>query len=82
MCIRDRVNDNRATGNQAARDLMLVKVDNSGPFVVTSQTANIQYDAANAITVTWNVAGTDVAPVNTAQVQILLSCLLYTSRCV
>lgn len=67
------VNDNRPTGNQAARDLMLVKVDNSGPFVVTSQSTNIQYDAANAITVTWNVAGTNVAPVNTAQVQILLS---------
>lgn len=67
------VNDNKATGNQAARDLMLVKVDNAGPFVVTSQTSNVQYDAGIPITVTWNVAGTDAAPVNTAQVQVLLS---------
>jgi hypothetical protein len=67
------VNDNKATGNQAARDQMLVTVANVGPFVVTSQTANVQYDAANAITVTWNVAGTDAAPVSTSQVQIILS---------
>lgn len=67
------VNDNKATGNQAARDLMKVTVDASGPFKVTSQTTNIQYDAAIPITVTWDVAGTDVAPVSTANVQILLS---------
>lgn len=67
------VNDNKATGNQAARDLMLVTVANTGPFKVTSQTTNIGYNAANSITVTWNVAGTNAAPINTAQVQIFLS---------
>ncbi len=67
------VNDNRATGNQAARDLMLVKVDNAGPFKVTSQTANIEYDATVPMTVTWDVAGTDAAPVNTQNVQVLLT---------
>lgn len=67
------VNDNRATGNQAARDLMLVKVDNAGPFKVTSQTANIEYDATVPMTVTWDVSGTDAAPVNTQNVQVLLT---------
>ena len=67
------VNDDRATGNQAARDLMLVKVDNAGPFKVTSQTANIEYDATVPMTVTWDVAGTDAAPVNTQNVQVLLT---------
>lgn len=67
------VNDNKVTGNQAARDQMLVNVDNSGPFVVTSQTTNVEYDAGIPITVTWNVAGTNAAPVNTANVQIILS---------
>ncbi|WP_027376152.1 reprolysin-like metallopeptidase [Kaistella palustris] len=67
------VNDDRQTGNQAARDLMKVTVDNAGPFTVTSQTANTQYDAADPITVTWDVAGTDAAPINTQNVTILLS---------
>ena len=67
------VNDDKATGNQAARDLMKVTVATSGPFAVTSQPTNIAYNAATPITVNWNVAGTNAAPVNTAQVQILLS---------
>ncbi len=67
------VNDNKATGNQAARDRVKIVVANAGPFVVTSQPTNVQYDAADPITVTWNVAGTDAAPVSTANVSILLS---------
>ena len=67
------VNDNRVTGNQAARDQTLITVANVGPFNVTSQTTNVSYDAADPITVTWNVAGTNATPVNTAMVQILLS---------
>lgn len=67
------VNDNKATGNQAARDFTAITVDNSGPFVVTSQSTNIPYSSATAINVTWNVAGTNVAPVNTQNVSILLS---------
>ena len=67
------VNDNRATGNQSARALSAITVADAGPFKVTSQTSNVEYDALNPITVTWNVAGTDVAPVSTANVSILLS---------
>ena len=67
------VNDNKATGNQAARDLMLVTVTNDGPFKVTSQTTNVQYDAATPITVTWDVAGTNAGTINTANVSVVLS---------
>ena len=67
------VNDNKATGNQAARGLMAVTVANTGPFVLTSHATNIQYDAAVPTTVTWNVAGTDSTPVNAANVSILIS---------
>lgn len=67
------VNDNQSKGNQAARDQMIVTVTNDGPFTVTSQTTNTQLDAKNPVTVTWNVAGTDMAPINTSLVQILLS---------
>ena len=68
------VNDNRATGNQAARDAMIVNVTDDGPFTVTSQaTGGAALNGGSAIPVTWNVAGTNVPPVNTQNVTILLS---------
>lgn len=67
------VNDNKTSGNQAARDLMKVTVSAAGPFVVTSQPTNVEYLGDSSQTVTWDVAGTDAAPVSTANVQILIS---------
>ncbi|MCG2791964.1 MAG: M12 family metallo-peptidase [Weeksellaceae bacterium] len=67
------VNDNKATGNQAARDLMKVTVTATGPFKVTSQTSAANYVGASLLPVTWDVAGTDAAPISTQNVQILLS---------
>ncbi|KUJ57107.1 reprolysin-like metallopeptidase [Chryseobacterium aquaticum] len=67
------VNDNKATGNQSANDAMIVTVTNDGPFAVTSQPTNTSYSAANPITVTWNVAGTNAGTINTPNVTILLS---------
>ncbi|QQQ27693.1 zinc-dependent metalloprotease [Chryseobacterium indoltheticum] len=67
------VNDNKATGNQAANDAMVVTVTNDGPFTVTSQTTNTAYSAQNPITVTWNVAGTNTGTIDTQNVTILLS---------
>ncbi|MCS3871344.1 hypothetical protein J3D55_004260 [Chryseobacterium ginsenosidimutans] len=67
------VNDNRATGNQAARDAMIVTVTNDGPFAVTSQTTNTAMNGGSAIPVTWNVAGTNTGTINTQNVTILLS---------
>jgi len=67
------VNDNKATGNQSARDLMVVTVANTGPFKVTSQTSAANYNGGSQMTVTWDVAGTNAAPINTQNVQILLS---------
>lgn len=67
------VSDDRATGNQSARALTKVTVDNSGPFKVTSQSAVAQYDGGKPMAITWDVAGTNAAPVNTQNVQILMS---------
>lgn len=67
------VNDNKVTGNQSANDAMIVTVTNDGPFAVTSQPTNTTYSAANPITVTWNVAGTNAGTINTSNVTILLS---------
>ena len=47
----------------------------TGPFIVTSQAAPTMLTAngANTFTVTWNVAGSNLAPVNCTNVDILFS---------
>ncbi|GAA5097005.1 zinc-dependent metalloprotease family protein [Chryseobacterium ginsengisoli] len=68
------VNDNKATGNQAARDAMVVTVTSDGPFTVTSQgTGGASFNGNSSIPVTWNVAGTNTGTINTQNVTILLS---------
>lgn len=69
------VRDNNPVGGQSARDDIKLTVDaTSGPFVVTSQIANdVVWNLGSSQTITWDVANTNVAPVNTANVTILLS---------
>ncbi|MCK5814488.1 MAG: T9SS type A sorting domain-containing protein [Flavobacteriaceae bacterium] len=69
------VRDNVVGGGQNAIDEMAVTVDgNSGPFVVTSQnTKNIIWTSGTLETITWDVAGTNSAPINTSNVKISLS---------
>ena len=70
------VRDNDISGGQTAVDEMTVTVNgNDGPFLVTSQNVDgISWTAGNTETITWDVAGTNVAPgVNTPNVNILLS---------
>ena len=45
----------------------------TGPFLVTSQCSPVSYSGGSSQTVAWNVAGTDLAPISTATVTILLS---------
>ena len=47
--------------------------DNVGPFVVTSQNTSEDWFTFSTQVITWDVAGTDVAPVETPMVDILLS---------
>ncbi|WP_373518068.1 reprolysin-like metallopeptidase [Pricia sp.] len=68
------VRDNAAGGGQVVSELTMVSVTNSaGPFTVTSQAANELYSAGEVLEIVWDVAGTDVAPVNAQTVDILLS---------
>lgn len=70
------VRDNRTpNGGQTARQNMTVTFnDATGPFKVTSQnTDGISWTQGQTETITWDVAGTTGAPINTSNVNILLS---------
>lgn len=55
-------------------DDMQITVANAGPFEITSQNSSgIVYDVWSNQVVTWNVNGTDLSPINTQEVKILLS---------
>ena len=75
LTVRDRSEANGVGQSpQTSYDTMNVTVDgNSGPFRVTSQTTNENWDAGSVQTITWDVAGTDSGNVNTPTVNILLS---------
>jgi len=74
MNFRYTVRDNVAGGGSSASDNMIVTTDGaSGPFLVTSQDVPTTWTIGNTETVTWDVAGTDVAPVNSPLVDILFS---------
>ncbi|KQR93385.1 hypothetical protein ASG01_09355 [Chryseobacterium sp. Leaf180] len=69
------VRDNNPLGGQTGRDDILLTVSpTAGPFIVTSQnTAGTVWNVGESKTIMWNVANTNVAPVSTANVAILLS---------
>ena len=68
------VRDNAPNGGQVVSEFNTVSVTNkAGPFAVSSQTSNEVYAAGEIREVTWDVANTDVAPVATPTVDILLS---------
>lgn len=74
MNFRFTVRDNHPGGGASAQDNMRVTVDgNSGPFIVTSQSTASTWQTRQPATITWDVAGTDVAPVNATHVDILFS---------
>ncbi len=74
LTVRDREPTALGLGGQSSFDTMRVTVDASaGPFVVTSQTIATTWLFGNAQTITWDVAGTDSDPIDTANVTILLS---------
>lgn len=75
MNFRVMVRDNRPNGGAAIVDsVKYFFTANAGPFVVTSPTlATDEWTAGTSQTVTWDVANTNVAPVNCSKVNILLS---------
>lgn len=75
MRFRLTVRDNVAGGGASSSDINFITVDgDSGPFAVTvANSTGTIWTTQTTETVTWDVAGTDGAPVNTATVDILFS---------
>jgi hypothetical protein len=70
------VRDEATGGGCTAQQTVTVNTNTAaGPFTVTSQSSASTWTAngSNTATITWNVASTNVAPVNCSNVDILLS---------
>lgn len=68
------VRDNRASGGGINTATSQVTISNSsGPFIITAPNTAVTFAGGSTQTVTWNVANTTAAPVNAANVDILLS---------
>lgn len=68
------VRDNDATGGQVAiDDSRIVVKEDAGPFKVTSQNSSEIFYVGESKEITWDVAGTNISPVNTSKVNIKLS---------
>ena len=74
MNFRFTARDNRAAGGGTANAAMQVSVvSTAGPFAVTQPNTAVSWSGNSSQTVTWNVANTNVAPINVANVKISLS---------
>jgi gliding motility-associated-like protein len=68
------VRDNDSSGGQVAIDESIIVVEESaGPFIVTSQNSPEIFNVGESKEITWNVANTNVLPVNATKVNIKLS---------
>jgi hypothetical protein len=70
MTVRD---NNPGGGCTTEKDMTVTTSGSIGPFLVTTPNGGESYPAGSTQTVTWNVAGSNGAPVSCANVNILLS---------
>jgi len=74
MEFRVTIRDNEIDGAATASDDVIVTIDDfSGPFTITSQNTATAWEPNSTQTVTWDVANTDQAPINTSNVNVLFS---------
>jgi hypothetical protein len=74
MTFRLTVRDNRAGGGGVNNDSMQVSVvSTAGPFLLTQPNSGGTFTGGGSLNVTWNVANTNLSPVNAANVRISLS---------
>lgn len=68
------VRDNHEGGGNNKSDNVLIRVTSAaGPFKITSPNTPVSWAVGTSKTITWDVANTNLAPVNCANVKIVLS---------
>ncbi|MBA4853529.1 reprolysin-like metallopeptidase [Emticicia sp. BO119] len=75
MKFRLTVRDNKANGGGVDSDETIITVNNSGPFLITTQNSATLwiYNGTNTANILWSVNNTNIAPINCANVKISLS---------
>jgi hypothetical protein len=73
MNFRVSVRDNNAAAGGVNSANVVVTAGATGPFLVTSPNTGVSLPGGTSQTVTWNVASSNLPPVSTANVNILLS---------
>ncbi len=67
------VRDNHVDGGQFADDKIKLTVAEAGPFKINNLELNQSLKSNTPIELTWDVADTDVAPINVSDVKILIT---------
>ena len=65
--------DNKMGGGGVCSATSQVTIAAAGPLIVTSQATPVTWSACSTQTITWNVAGTDVAPISATSVDIYIT---------
>jgi hypothetical protein len=74
MTFRFTVRDNQSpAGGVASDETTVTAVTGTGPFLVTAPNTAVTWTGNTSETVTWNVAGTNNAPISCANVNLSLS---------
>ena len=72
LTVRD-YNSTYSYGCTDEDDMQVTTITTAGPFSITSPNGGETWDPGSTATVQWNVANTDIAPINCSNVDIMLS---------